>query len=324
MRLIVFLILLATQIVSCGSAEPEYAPARERDGRILCAVNAASLISSDGKVQQVQPYWGGAGFIDQPATVSAGAQGSFSALVGTTPDGVIVVLKGSGTPSPVNHASFTDWINNLISLEPVEVKGLRGKVHPKAWQAMNALWPLVIPEVEKRLKKDQVLLLAGHGKGGAMAILFGVKWKMEGKPQKVEIVTFGAHMAGDVTFAEFDVDGLNLLKYVSDQDIVPLLPPDEAFIVDMQGSEFFESVFVRALDWNYNEFGNEKLVSHSTESAPRRAMVRVAERKQYLARLIDSGEKGMKTIVEAHRCDCGSPIWKLLASDVPCPQAGKP
>jgi Lipase (class 3) len=319
-HLLLFSLALLTIVTACGREE-KFFPAKQRDGKLLCAVNVAERINAKGEVSKEEPYWSGVGFTNEPTVIVAGNSGIFGCLIGTTSEGIVVAFRGVSPPPEVNAISFTDWINNLIGLEPIHVPGLVGRVHPKSWKGVEELWAKVNAEIGKRKKAEgekAKILFTGHGKGGAIAILFAVRMKAEGMPSPKEIVTFGAHLSGDQQFADKDMEGIALLKYVVEGDIVPLLPPDEAFIVMSQRAADFQQVFDRASGWNYNEFGKEKFISVSKGGDETPALVRVKARKEALIQLIQSGEPGMKAIVASHDCGCKSGYWKLLVNDIVC------
>ncbi len=93
-----------------------------------------------------------------------------------------VALTFRGTYRP------DEWISNLLTLP--EVHPVLGPVHAGFFAIACRLAGEAL-----NLAQDRPIVLAGHSRGGAIAILVGALLKLAGHPP-VEIVTFGAPKAG--------------------------------------------------------------------------------------------------------------------------------
>jgi hypothetical protein len=174
-------------------------------------------------------------------------------------DGRVAVLCFRGT-EPRN---VIDWLTDAsVEAEPFEALG---KVHGGFLRGAMALWPdlsallegaadgrsIRAVEAEWRSRRSglateeeaggagfgarhpmEVLYIAGHSLGGALAVLTGAllcsRSESSGLWEKVRgVYTFGQPMVGDQAFARRleDTLGRSLFRHVYRQDIVPRLPP---------------------------------------------------------------------------------------------------
>jgi len=98
-----------------------------------------------------------------------------------------------------------------------------GKVHRGFKEALDEVWPDLLPHVRKIQEKGCKIWVTGHSLGGALATLFAGRY---GNVQGV--YTFGSPRVGNEVFKEhFEV---GMYRFVNNRDIVPRLPPPGAYV----------------------------------------------------------------------------------------------
>ena len=154
------------------------------NGQLICASNCAYAIDDSGvlPLDDTDRYYAGAGFLAKPKTFLGGSQDIDACLVGTIPDGgVVVAFRGTLPPGHVSLQVLLDWINDATA-RPVSAPGMPGEVHEGFLGSLDALWDRLLPEVKAKLAQAgsaAKLYITGHSKGGAVAPLCG--WLYAGK-----------------------------------------------------------------------------------------------------------------------------------------------
>jgi triacylglycerol lipase len=98
-----------------------------------------------------------------------------------------------------------------------------GKVHRGFKEALDEVWPDLLPHVRKIQEKGCKIWVTGHSLGGALATLFAGRY---GNVQGV--YTFGSPRVGNEVFKEHFEAGM--YRFVNNRDIVPRLPPPGAYV----------------------------------------------------------------------------------------------
>jgi len=98
-----------------------------------------------------------------------------------------------------------------------------GKVHRGFKEALDEVWPDLLPYIRKLTEKGCKIWVTGHSLGGALATLCG---ELYGNVQGV--YTFGSPWVGDEDFEE-NVS-VNVYRIVNDEDIVSRLPSLGVFV----------------------------------------------------------------------------------------------
>ena len=81
----------------------------------------------------------------------------------------------------------------------------------------------VYEDIKPFLTKDQPIHLTGHSLGGAIAVILAMYLQNDGYPVE-QVITFGQPKVTNVTGAN-KFDNLPLIRVVTPNDIVPLVPP---------------------------------------------------------------------------------------------------
>lgn len=154
---------------------------------------------------------------------TAGPDGRDAALVTRLATGE-TILSFRGTETTPSFCSVLDWVNDLHA-DLVAADGFQGRVHAGFLASLNDLWEGVVAALEapadKGLPWAKNLYITGHSKGGALAILAGVRLAA----LKPRVVTFAAPKVGNRRFSALYPLCIQVAAYEGADDIVPLLPP---------------------------------------------------------------------------------------------------
>ncbi|KAI9295796.1 alpha/beta-hydrolase, partial [Neoconidiobolus thromboides FSU 785] len=152
--------------------------------------------------------------------------------------------KGRGFIAIDNHKSqiilsfrgssnLKNWITNL-NFRQTHYKVKDGdpkmKVHTGFKNAIDALFPLFSPRIEKLLIRypDHALIVTGHSLGGALANLATIELQQHlNLPWgRIQLFTYGSPRVGNKAFALWlNSKYLSSTRVVFNRDIVPHLPP---------------------------------------------------------------------------------------------------
>lgn len=279
--------------------------------RLLCASHMAYGISINASpVPACPPYDQPVGFVMPPVGFVAGPSGIDACLVGTNGDGVILAFRGTLPPDSPNHEqTFEDWLNDVDAVL-VSQPNIKGKVHLGFWNALDALWPALLVEVQRQLAAGlgKPLYIAGHSKGGAMADLAAVRFALSGISSTV--CTFAAAHPGNSDFAKF-YDRLEAIesttRYEYADDIVPHLPPGVALrhalsTID-KFTKFADELATQAVeDIDYAPVGTLRFIDWDGNVAGDSSALPIS-RAFHLAELLV--KLSFDQIVHDHTIDCG-------------------
>ena len=209
------------------------------EGRLICACNCTYQINGSG-VLPTDPadiYYVGAGFLQAPKTFLADT--IHACLVTTTADGVVLAFRGTLEFNFQDYESLRDWLNNFAEdlVRPDWLPdGSSARVHQGFLRALDSLRIVgALDEVNAQLQaagQDAKLLIAGHSKGGALAILAALRfWAKNNIPSSV--FTFASPRVGDRAFADlYNNARIVHTRYEFQDDLVPHLPPRVGGFVD--------------------------------------------------------------------------------------------
>lgn len=98
-----------------------------------------------------------------------------------------------------------------------------GRLHRGFKREVDDLWPRIREHLAE-LDKDHDLWFTGHSLGGAMAMICAGRCTLEDIPeQPIQTVTFGSPRVGTHRYVTHA--GLDILRWVNNNDIVPRVPP---------------------------------------------------------------------------------------------------
>ncbi|MFE2723008.1 lipase family protein [Kitasatospora sp. NPDC059327] len=124
-----------------------------------------------------------------------------------------------------------DWLTD-VSTPPVPGPAHQGFIHYGFHQALQSVYPDIRDTLGELRTDGQSVWFTGHSLGGALAMLAGARWYFEephllpdgvytfGQPRTCERLLAGAHNAAFKN---------RCYRFVNNNDIVPLLPPEPVF-----------------------------------------------------------------------------------------------
>jgi hypothetical protein len=286
--------------------------------RLLCASVCAYSVQNDSTVGQQPPYYAAAQFKQAPTALVAGGDAINACLVATTNDGVVVAFRGTLPPSSPDHEqTIRDWFNDL-NAELIQPTGVAGRVHEGFWNAVDSFWQPLLAEVQRQISQAGAgcnLYVTGHSKGGAMANLAALRFKVELGITPI-ICTFAAAHPGDEAFATtYNNFFPNSTRFEYTDDIVPHVPPSLAFR-QMFATVPFAQPFVQRLDLDYASVGALQFIDWSGALQPDSPTLRF-KRFEHLATLFVTG--GFAQIAADHESGCGGGYMGAVCPDGVCP-----
>lgn len=281
------------------------------EGRLICACNCAYDIDVSG-VLPTDPagtYYAGAGFQQTPRTFQADIINA--CLVGTTADGVVLAFRGTLNFDFHDLSSLQDWMNDFTAqlVQPEWLPdGSQASVHRGFLGSLDALRTLgAFDEVNRQLQVAGVnahLLITGHSKGGALAMLAALRfWSKNQTPNRV--ITFAAPRVGDRAFADvYNNARIVHTRYEFQDDIVPHLPPRIGGLVDqLAKTPVIGSVFTDMPLFDYESVGELLFINWSNQiEADSWALE--SQRDVRLAWIIWRGQ--FNTLPQDHQITCKS------------------
>jgi len=134
------------------------------------------------------------------------------ALIGRCGGALVVALRGTD--------DARDWWNNFHF---GQVDDYNGRVHSGFYYSMNSVWADMIKRLGKLWQTGDVVWIAGHSLGGAMATL-AARWLAYEEYDIAGVFTFGQPRVGNNAFADnyplYDVH----YRFVNNKDFVPQVP----------------------------------------------------------------------------------------------------
>ncbi len=233
---------------------------------LLCASGAAYDINPVTGVYTPDTVFSPAvAFTAAPVAVSGDQINA--CLVGQTSIGIIVAFRG--TIPPGDPDSFPDWLQDFFA-RPVSAPGLPGLVHSGFLDALNSLMAGVVTAV-KALQPGPAnpVYVTGHSKGGGIAPLAAYLLQQTYGIPVQQTITFAAPKSGNLGFVTgYQLIFKNHLRYENYGDLVPLLPPADAFIAGLAQAlsyipdigQKLAKIVSEAAGWDYDEVGQELFI----------------------------------------------------------------
>jgi hypothetical protein len=183
-------------------------------------------------------------------------------------------------------------------------------VHTGFYDAVQALIGPVIDRVkELNPSNAKQVYVTGHSKGGAMAAIAACLLHGSGLPI-AQVVTFASPKPGDSAFkAGYEQVIPNHVRYENYDDVVPLVPPSDAFIGLLADLPEIGPLFRKCASWDYQPVGTLRYIER-----PRRGYQVIgdepwlmAERMWHLAGEIveDLRHDDFSSFIDAHTLACG-------------------
>ncbi len=284
-------------------------------GRLLCAAQQTYEIQVSGVApaspqQPAPPPSTLVGWIGLVQCEVAGDDGISAVLVGETPSKIIVAYRGTEPfDSPDHERMLLDWNDDLV--DPlVTAPDLPGSVHSGFSHAVNELWAWTLAQVQA-LPKGKPLYVTGHSKGGAMANIAAMKFAAAGFAPYV--CTFEAARCGDPAFAAgFDKAITHAVRYEFQDDIVPHVPPNDAFLALFRNLPGFDQA-LSAIVPSYASVGDLHFINWQNQIVGDSPLLQ-AQRYAHLMALIVELKAGQ--IINDHSIGPGSGVATVLCPGV--------
>lgn len=240
------------------------------DCRLLCACVCSYYIepyTGTYNPPDGNPYVPAVGYLTAPKAFFSGTDDIDAALVGQNADGIIVAFRGTLPPSWQSQASLLDWLQDIIDSEPEARSNVPGKVHTGFYDAVMAIVDSVASYVKTlRGTSTTPVYVTGHSKGGPMASIGGYILHGMGIPI-TQVVTFASPKPGNGAFKQgYETVIPNQIRYENYDDIVPLLPPSDAFIRLVADLPLIGSLFKKAEHWDYEAVGTLRYIESKDHS----------------------------------------------------------
>lgn len=249
--------------------------ARSLVGRLLCASQVAystATTTTTPVVGENAPHYFRGVRYNSGTTARRISSSVNSVFVGRNVDGIIVAFRGTSRGSPL------DWLQNAaLRLRPVvfassssssgrgrvRTIAVPGKVHAGFHQAVSSLWEPLVEEVQRQLSTaaddddddDVSLYFTGHSKGGAMASLAAVRFRLDPSlPNVTSVHTFASAKPGDSAFRTAYNQLVHQTSYESHLDLVPFLPPSRDTMAAIDNEEMMD--MVHGMLWSQDNVQN--------------------------------------------------------------------
>ena len=237
---------------------------------LLCACNCAYDILPGACVYTAdKDYSPIVNYTTPPRAVCGGDDSSNACLVGENADGIIVAFRGTLPISLNNPSGLLDWLENFFEV-PKHAANVPGQVHSGFYDATMSVIDGVAAAVEG-LQPDPTkkVYVTGHSLGGAMATIGAYILSQSYHVPIEQVVTFASPKAGDPAFQTgYQAVFHNHLRFENYEDIVPLLPPEAAYIKTLAavaqlipdvGKELSD-LFKEAEGWDYVAVGLQQFI----------------------------------------------------------------
>jgi hypothetical protein len=236
------------------------------DCRLLCAATCAYDIADSGSFRPVSPHYPAVGWTSVPTAFFAGPQNINACLIGTNRDeGIILAFRGTLPPTNLDVVpQLRDWMQDFMA-KPVAEPGILPPgmtVHEGFWNALDSLWPQIVPALQKLLASNPQpkLYVTGHSKGGAMAAIAAARLFFQQKIHAAAVYLFAAARAGNSTFVSGFPSTVPTIRYEHHLDIVPFVPPRLRFIDLAARVPQLGDLFNNAKEWDYTPLGTLRYI----------------------------------------------------------------
>lgn len=298
------------------------ATAKTLQGRLLCASVCTYNIDVNGNYTPTLPYNQAAGWDTShpPVAVFGGDNNINACLVGATADGIVIAFRGT-LPPALNIPSILDWWQDIIDSPPTTAGKIPGKVHTGFWDALGSIWEGIVTQVKQFQTwfPNHPLYITGHSKGGGISPIAAANiiFNDQRIPQPTAVYTFAAPHPGNTDFADGFPAGVPVTRYENYLDIVPYLPPTEAFINLVSKIPLVGRLFAVASGWDYSPVGLLQYIQEDLEITDDYfglSYIRIGELVWNMAQ----GEAGFVNIANAHHPGCSYGYFSALCPDVSC------
>jgi hypothetical protein len=206
------------------------------------------------------------GWTAVPRPYCAGPENINACLIGTNQqDGAVLAFRGTLPPTNLDVLpQLRDWLQNFMA-EPLAKPGILPTgmaVHAGFWNAVDSLWPQILPALQALLAvhPQPKLYITGHSKGGAMAAVAAARLWFQEKIPVEAVYLYAAARAGNSSFVSGFPSRVPVLRYENHLDIIPFVPPNLQFIDLIARVPLLHDLFRDAQDWDYTSLGTLRYI----------------------------------------------------------------
>lgn len=289
-----------------------------RDFRLLNAASLAYLVTKTTRpTNTTDPVYRACEWISPPKGFTDDS-GVNAVLVGRTVDGVVVSWRGTLPPNNTTaplKARIADWIHDFEGLL-VPSTSFPGLVHDGFRRAVASLWDQVLAEVlSLRLTEKLPVLICGHSKGGAMALLSAWRfWSQTASICPTAVVTFEGARAADGVF-QGQMSHIPVTRYEYGVDIVPHCPPSPTFLSVIA---YFLNENLSIPNLIYSSVGSMQYVTDSgVLKSPKSFVATEVLNLQRMARMTaDALEFDPERLITDHEISPDSSLYKYFQANI--------
>jgi len=277
--------------------ETEMANDPARTQRLLCASSCAYLIETSGPYEAIVPNtapyvarYPAIGFRNQQFEVRGIARGAVHDTLGH--HNIFAVL--------------TDWYSDF-DLVPVSNSVLPGKVHQGIARALTDLWDDLDNRIQTAITKfpDLPLVFTGHSKGGALANLAAMRFRLA-YPHFVPpiiVETFAAPRCGNPDFAKaFNVAFPEAQRFEFGIDLVPHVPIS-ALLTRTAAHLPLIADIVKLVKWDFQSVGTLRYIADDGSTVGDSIALEASRDQHLLAAALHFNWRG---VFDAHSIGIGS------------------
>ena len=148
-----------------------------------------------------------------------------------------------------------DWIQDVFFAKPEAVAGIPGKVHTGFWHALGELWEPVRTAAQAAQAAGTPIYITGHSKGAGLAPLAAARLSFEAGVDVTAVNAYAPPRCGDTGFVAGFPSTVPVTRYENYLDLVPFLPPTQAFIALAEKIPELGKLFALADGWDYESVG---------------------------------------------------------------------
>jgi Lipase (class 3) len=236
--------------------------------RLLCAAGSAYDIAPGACAYTPDlVYSPVVGYTSVPKAICGDVNSINACLVGENADGIIVAFRGTLPLSLKDPNSLLNWLEDFFDV-PKPAPNVPGQVHSGFYDGTMSVINGVAAAVQSlNPGPAKKVLVTGHSLGGAMASIGAYILSQTYHFPIQQVVTFASPRPGDLGFQTGYQAVINQVRFENYQDIVPLLPPSDAFIQLATGvlnlipqGQNLANLFQSADGWNYVPVGAQQFI----------------------------------------------------------------
>jgi len=221
-------------------------------------------------------------------------------------DGIVLAFRGTLPPTNLHLLTqLRDWLQNFEA-KPIAPPGgfpPGVMVHEGFWNALDSLWPQIVPALQalQAANPQAKLYITGHSKGGALAPLAAARLSFQKATKADAVYIYAPARAGNSDFVSTFPAQIPVVRYEHHLDIVPFLPPNLDHWGVFAQIPPLDEIFKNAAQWSYTPLGTLRYIQQDGTVVGDSAGLS-AKREEEILRALATG--GAADIAIAHAPWC--------------------